>query len=348
MNHRKRTEASRVMEHEMARALQPLLDTVRELDGIRGELEQLGGRHAHLEQITRLLRRPIALSHGGRDGKGCLADRQQLTGLLRHITHGAVHMEVRNARTVFIPMYHICRTGASPLISPCPVVEDIYLSPSFPREDDRYFHDGTLGARRAHIRMAPFRSSVQEILGTSETASTVDATLVDLATAFFSACWDEAQWPAIVLSRCIGSPLQELRPSMELLHLAATAEPSVLRQAAHENETVHRFFAQAYPQPWLIQFLDMLPAMKGWELMRISRRAAELYRTLEKEYAQLLRTRVRWGLDSRRPELWQALYANLNRIEFLEDALRHDDHVTSWARLLNTKAAQLARSLLSM
>jgi hypothetical protein len=345
MKRRESIETHHAKEHEITHALQPLLAAVRELDCIRSMLEEHGGRHAHLEQITRLLRKPIALSFAGRDGRGCLAARQELTNLLNTIFRGSVHMDVRNARTAFIPMYYICRTAFSAGISPSPVLEDIYMSPSFPFEDDRYFHDGVLGGRHAHLRMSPFRESVRNIVGTSE-ADVIDDALLDVATWFFSAAFDESQWPALILSRCIGPPLQELRPALEVIHLAATAEPSVLRQST--NETVRRFFTQAYPQAYIVQFLDMLATMNGKELMRINSRAATLYSTLEKEYAQLLMTRVRWGLDSQRPSLWQALYANMNRIEYLQDALRHDDHVRSWANLLNTKAARLVRSLLSM
>lgn len=323
-------------------SLSPLFEILRRLDGLRLQLEQVGGDTTTLKAITELMHSRITLTHNEVSGSCSLAERPRLDELLARVSAGQVLMDVRNSTTAFMPLYYVCRIAGAGHCEYSPIIEDLFCSPSYPMDDERFVRIGIIGRQRRRLRLSHFRDRVERLTGLHATAL-LDAFLCELGTWVLSATWHEAQRPAMVLAKIMD--LDRFRQAVEFFHLVCTAEPATLRSSL-DNQMI-RFFEYVYPNLYIATYLRSLDSMKGNQLDVLQRQARTMYRNLEAAFIALLSIPVIWGFTGRQPRLWEVLYANIHRIDSRDFSLVDNRTLYNSAEDLDRFSATLTMTFLS-
>lgn len=325
-------------------ALAPLLKRLEEYDKVRLVLEKEGGSLAMLDSLKQLLSESFRLDDPGRS-EVSLSSPQELRRLLSRISW-TLRLEIRRTRSC-MASYLLCRVSEDYWGEYSLVVEDLYLSPGYPIQDERFVRLMTYSGKEAyHIRLSQLRSGVMKLSGYEKASSVeVDSLLHRLGRHVFQAAWHEDQRLAFAAASHL-VPLPSFCNAIELLYLSLGGDLCELR--AHLGGLAECFApVGVYPQPALHRLITGLPGLTGAELADFPKRATELYGRLSKAFAMFLQCQVPWGLCNHPVPVWKILYGNFSRLSALEE-LRQYPELVDAASELEAEAIAVTEELLTV
>ncbi len=319
---------------EISERLQPLFSILAALDGLRMRMERSGGGGETLDELRGILLAPITLKGCSRFFKPiALVNPQPLRRVIADAAGYSVHLEARTLHHG-IPVYYCCRTRDDYYSEYGLIVEDLYCSPSYPFDDERFVRLRMFGREEQWLRLSQYRSAVEQMLG-SRDGDAVDAHLHEAGRWVLSAAWHESQRPGLLIAACMG--LSAFPRAVEILHLALTSDPCDLR--ARVNPAMLLFFREAYKQKHIHSFLSSLQSMDGGRLDRIWSEALPMYRGLTSAYLRFIKTEIRWGPLRQTTPLWKVVFGNYPRMQSLSGALRANSSAAKAARELERTSA---------
>ena len=159
-----------------------------------------------------------------------------------------LHMNIRMLDTG-MPVYYICRVERDYWMEYSLIVEDLYRSPSYTWQDDRFAKLMYMGHEIYFLRLSLFRKSLTELLSDQENGIAdkreVDEYIYRLGRYIFQAAWHEDQRPGMLTAEHFG--LAKFYHAIELLYLCLSGELCQLRSTI--DDRLLSFFEKAYPQP---------------------------------------------------------------------------------------------------
>jgi hypothetical protein len=270
-----------------------------------------------------------------------LIELKKLRSIVSELSGYTVHLEVRSLHHGF-PVYYCCRTRHDIYAEYGLIVEDLYMSPSYPQEDERFVQLRIHGREEHWLRLSHFREPVAEMLENGE-QNIVDQHIYAAGRWVLSAAWNESQRPSLRIAGSLG--LDKFFQAVEVTHLALTSDPCELR--IHVDTDLLRFFDSIYVHAPIHSYLLTLPSMSGEHIDRIWREALVLYKALALEYTRFLKIEVVWGVKKSRTPLWKVVFGNYSRMDLIGDILRKDDGVLEASAKLEVAAADITARLLT-
>ena len=327
---------------DLREAAKALLYRLRDYDARRVRLEESGGTVWELMETSRLLTEPLEVEthYGTRSFK--LTDQREARSAVRDIDYGA-HLQVRRLPTT-MPTYYLCRRRSEYLFEYSLIVEDVYTSPGYPFDDERFVKLMVFGKEKYYLRLSQFRAGV-ESQGTAWRVGnrklSTDEALYTLGRHIFQAAWHEDQRPGMLTAEHFG--LWRFRLAIELLYLLLSGDLCSLR--AHVCEGMLDFFATVYPQPAIRAILKSLGSQEGSALNELPKQALKRYARLARAFAQFVRVEVKWGPRETKLPLYKLLFANLNRLDEVAKRVRSHPKLELAAKTLEDEAAAIILEL---
>lgn len=326
--------------------LSQLIEQIRKYDAVRVKLEQEGGKVSDLGKINEILCTDVKIM--GIYGEKSVPLRNPAK--IREAVKNAdweLHIEIRSLPT-HMPVYYICRIKKDFWSEYSLVVEDIYMSPGYPIDDERFVKlMDSCGHEVFFIRLSRFRDGISKMKGIkpNNNQSVIDTLLYDLGRHVFQAAWHEDQRCGILVARHLG--LQKLHDAIEILYLCLSGELCQLRGAVASNATIKQFFEDVYVQPAIWSLLEMMFKIEGGTLTELPRKAAHLYKKLSRAFSGFLLSETTWGYNKVTMPVWKLLYANFTRLDLICSSLMQDNKITPKIQQLEREAGIITRELLS-
>lgn len=145
-----------------AQAVAPLVTAIGRYDARRRMIEEKGGTPADLDTVTAALNAKIILIGPYSRHEVSLVNQVDLKLALRDI-HLDLHLDVRLHHT-HMPVYYLCRTHGDLWVDYRLVVEDYYLSESYPLSDPRFARLMQSGHEAYYLRLSPWRDIVADVV----------------------------------------------------------------------------------------------------------------------------------------------------------------------------------------
>ncbi len=320
----------------------PLLEMLRKVDFARLQLERSGGGLYSIKEYTALLNRPFVLPSPYGPRRACsLVEQKQLCHTVAEFSGYTARLDVRSLDSG-LPVYYLCRTITDTYRDFSCIVQDLYRSPAFPHDDERFVRLRIAGREEIWLRMSQLREAASRELPTADPVA-LDRYLYSAGRTVLAAAWHDSQRPSLRAAQALG--FSETVRVLELLYLAQTADPSILR--AHVDESLLRFFTSVYDNSYIHDFLEALPALSGSQLDRIQNDAHTLYRALADLYRLFLKTEVEWGEMQSRIPLWKLIYGNYSRLHTFGEALKSDERVREAVAALEHWSSGIGGELLT-
>lgn len=301
--------------------LEPFIETLRQYDEKRQEIEQKGGKVSDLQKITNLLNQEQRLCLNGNllDKWLQLSKPEEMRQTLRWL-HSQLYLDVRQ-RQSRMPVYYLCRIHRDFWAEHSLIVEDVYMSPGFPVSDERFIQLMDQGHEVFFLRMAQFREKILShdsmmIRG----ADALDSLLYDLGRYVFQASWHEDQRLAFAVAECFNLPL--FQEAIMLLYLILGGELCALRSGV--TPAMMEFFNSIYRNRALYGLLTILPDMEGKQMNDLPKQAIEKYKQLTKAFHQFLAKEIEWGQKRLKLPLWKIIYSNYSRLKFVQNELKNN------------------------
>jgi hypothetical protein len=296
---------------------QPLVDHLRLYDDLRLKMEQHGGSLSDLQAITSMLQTRIPVNGPTRAAAVALTDPTSVQRALDDVSRYTLHLQVRRD-TTGLPLYYLARIAEDYWCYQL-VAEDLYLSPGYPADDERFVQFMTFsGHERQYLRLSPLRERTAVMLG--EESSRSDELLLKVGRHVLSAAWHSDQRISASLAHHLRAP--EVLHAVELLYLVLSGDLSSIRDEIARDPLASRFFEDVYPQPAILRLLTSLPHSDGSRLADLPRRALQLYAALTADFNRFLRTPVQWQGGPGATPFFKLVLANWRRLHVLEPLLQ--------------------------
>jgi hypothetical protein len=325
-------------------ALEPLLCTLREYDALRIQLECEGGRISDFGRITQILTREIHLTGLYHEYVCKLANQPGLRTALGDVGNYDTHLQVRRLGTG-MPVYYLSRTDQDYWSEYSLIVEDFYLSPGYPMEDERLARVMFVGHDTRYLRLSAFRDKTREMLKSQIKCDPaeydVDDLLYTMGRHIFQAAWHDDQRPAMLVAAHFNLPA--FRQAVELLYLCLSGELCELRSAA--NPEMYRFLEVVYPQPAIRDFLNALSTLDGGAINELPQKALKLYAALGGAFSRFVRIEVPWGFRATHAPLYKLVFGNLSHLDRVGAALKSNPDVAQAAKSLESHAQRAIEDL---
>lgn len=331
-------------EEEKGRALKPLIRQIERWDRRRIRLEQAGGDLADLEKMALILHQPFRIRTRYGTSECRLSDpggvRRDLLDL-----DPDLHLEVKQTATR-MPVYYLCRRQRDFWSQYSLVVEDYYLSPGYPLQDERFVKLMSGGHENCYLRLSPFRQPLRELLSATDsaTARDPDRVLRQVGKHVFQAAWHDDQRFAFAVADQFG--LHAFRQAIELLYLCLGSELCELRGGVREDVLI--FFRHIYPQPVLHAFLQGLGHLDGGGLNAVARCAGDFYGVLLRAFGHFLGIELWWPPGSAALPLFKLMTANYGRLRALGSLLQENEALAEAIGYIEGVADNVSRSILGM
>jgi len=316
------------------KALQPLLDHIRQYDALRQKLEMQGGAISDVAKVTELLSLPITLKGDYRDCKASLIDQASLRTAIFDVGRSDLHIDVRQLPTG-MPVYYLCRIRRDYWSEYTLIVEDLYQSAGYPVLDERFVRLMDGGHETYYLRLSQFREGVKTALPDKSSRSDTsewdtDDILYHTGRHVFQAAWHEDQRPGVLTATHFG--LVNFRQAIELLYLCLSGELCELRNAT--NKRLLSFFEQTYPQPAIRAFLGVLSGLDGAAINDLPQKALKLYARLSNAFSRFLSVEVPWGHRQVTTPLYKLVFGNFSRLALVADRLGEEACIRNAAQRL--------------
>jgi len=326
---------------DLTEALAPLIERIMEYDQMRVRLEEDGGKVDDLQKITDSLNLPLCLGSNLRSHTISLSDRTDLKRALQDLSWD-LHFDVRQTHAQ-MPVYYLCRTRRDYWSEHSLIVEDLYLSPGYPLQDERFARLMDLGHEYYYLRLSPFRSSIENLpCSSGATTDKVDDIIYTLGRHVFQSAWHEDQQLGILTADSFHLP--EFRHAIELLYLCLSGDLCSLRCSL--NPMLFTFFEHCYHQPALKGLLILLSSCNGQTITDLPQRAGKLYKRLTQAFGRFLATEVTWGVRGLTLPLWKIVYANVSRLEMVKQSMKGNAAMLEAAGNLRKASTEIIDELL--
>ena len=130
---------------------------------MRCRLQQRGGTVGDLDRFTHLLNEHIEMEDGYQKHVVSLSNQQSLKSALADIGGWDLRLQVRQLENR-MPVYYLCRIYSDYWAEYNLIVEDLYLSPDYPMDDERFVKLMSAGHENYHLRLSQFRNRIGELL----------------------------------------------------------------------------------------------------------------------------------------------------------------------------------------
>ena len=313
----------RLTPEETRQAVEPLVERLDGVQQVLRKLKTIGGYIADLNKVTALLRHPIVLNTPSGSQTISLINPEGVSRVLKQVNWD-LKLQVRQLPNR-MPAYYIGRTRQDWWAEYSLVVEDIYQSPDFPVQDERFYRLMHAGHEMYYLRVAQFREAAAEYMALKhpDNPMTTDHLLYSAGRNVFQHAWHEDQRLAFLVARNFG--LEDFKRAIELLYLCLGADLCELRSAV--TPVMLGFFETVYPQPAIRRALAEICAMDGQQLNHLPRLAIQVYQKLSKAFGGFLKTELAWGDTNKELPLWNLIYANLGRLETISPRLMNTTSV---------------------
>jgi hypothetical protein len=320
--------------------LQPLLRRLRQYDLQRVKLESAGGALGDFDHLTKTLNSTFTLKGRYRDYKVSLAEQDELAHALNQIGNFDLHMNIRMLDTG-MPVYYICRVERDYWMEYSLIVEDLYRSPSYNWQDERFAKLMYMGHEYYFLRLSLFRNRLSESLSDRETGQPdrreVDEFIYSLGRHIFQAAWHEDQRPGMLTAEHFG--LTKFHNAIELLYLCLSGELCQLRSSI--DDRFLNFFEKTYPQPAIHSFLKRLVKLQGSELDEIPKNTLPLYARLIGAFSEFLEVGVIWGIENVELPLYKLIFSNFSRLDLVSAKLRENPDIVAAAGKLESTSQEV-------
>jgi hypothetical protein len=327
---------------DLAQALEPLIAHLRGYDGHRLELETAGGQLRDLKRLTEIIRQEVSIQGRYREYQVSLINQTGLRDLLRDVGDFDVHLAVRQLETR-LPVYYLCRLDRLYRSEYDLVLEDLYMSPGYPLTDSRMVKLMRGGHEVYHLRLSPFRSKTEKLLG-GQKIRRVDDLLNKVGRHIFQAAWHEDQRLGVMVAQEFGLP--RFHEAIEVLYLCLSGELCEIRNAA--DDELYRFFREVYLQPAIHGFLELLPRLEGGALTHLTQAALGLYARLSQAFKRFLSVKVEWGFRKELTPLQKLVFGNFSRLAQVAARLENDPEVSAAKEVLEREAGAVVAALLGV
>ena len=330
--------------NDLKNALQPLLDKLRQYDRLRVELEERATDQQFWKKMTEFLVEKIVIRTDWQQHEFALTAPLEVKNALKAI-HYDLHLEVRQRHTL-LPVYYLCRTKWDYWSEYGLIVEDLYASPGYPFHDERLVKLMQISHEVYYLRLSQMRDRTAAIVKGSDSlfpdSECLDNFLYDVGRHVFQAIWHEDQKPA--LAACEAFDLGRFRMAMEGLYLCLSGDLCYLRGVL--TEQFFRFFTYVYPQPVLVALLRLIQEADGATLASLPQRTRPLYFRLSRAFGTFLKKEVQWKSGLHPLPLYKILFANMSRIELLQESLKHNPAVKEAAKKLDLESDAIIEKIL--
>lgn len=326
-------------------ALEPLVKQFQIYDDLRLTLERHGGNIADLKSIAEILTEELTITGRYRTSTVSLADQKSLHFMLRLIGDASLYLNVRRIDTG-MPVYYLCRIYRDYWSNYGIIIEDIYMSPGFPLNDERFVKLMARGHEVYYLRLSPFRNQVMAMVTAKKSDQqkpAVDETLYKLGRYVFQAAWHEDQQVGIGAAKSFDLP--QFRDAIELLYLCLSGELCEIRSKI--DEQMFQFFDEIYPQQAIKNFLNMLTRLDGEALIHLPQKALKLYIRLSRAFSKFLRLEITWGNRHLNIPLFKLIFGNFRRLDLLSKKVKGDLKAKDAAAHLESVASNIISELLS-
>ena len=321
---------------EWRSCIEPLTTCLSEYDSLRLKLETEGGNSTDIAAVASRLDTAITLQSRYGSDAIALAEPEKLQRFLDEVSWYSAHLQVRRDPATGLPLYYLARLGSDYWMYRL-IVEDLYLSPGFAMDDERFVQlMGYSGHEQQYLRLSALRAAAMKLVTETEPAADagdVDRFLVRMGRNIFSAAWHSDQRVSSAVARHLAVP--EVLHAVELLYLVLSGDLSEIRDDVAGDPRAHLFFTHVFPQPAIQSLLGILPHLDGGQLAELPRRALHLYGRLTTEFNRFLRTPVRWSTPSRQIPVFKIILSNWRRLDHISHYLLQD-------RALRQATGQLA------
>jgi len=328
------------------RAADPLVRLLEQYDRQRAELETSGGDAGAVARMADVLTRPRNVRTPEGPMRLTLGQASSVEGFLRRIGGGgALRWQVRRLDSG-LPAFHLCRITGDPWDEYRFVVEDLYCSPRYPRDDPRFIRLMDRGHETWFLHLSPYRHGARKALAAAKSPlreADVDRLLARAGRSVLRAAWHEDQIIGVLAAQTFKLPW--FHWAIELLYLCLTADLCSLRREIDGGLT--GFFDHAYPQPAVREFLGRLQGWDGDAVDEVPRRALRLYGQLATSFGAFLNTDVPSPHGGTMP-LYKRLFANVDRLELVAEALVDHEAVDTSAVSLEEASQAIVDELLDM
>ncbi|MBN2372928.1 hypothetical protein JXL19_03970 [bacterium] len=331
---------------ETVRALKPLINQFRSYDMLRTGLEEKGGHIKDLKKISEILKTEFNIRGNYRNHTVTLIDQSSIYSMLYDVGDFDLHLNIRQLDTG-MPVYYLCRSCMDYWEQYGLIVQDIYKSPGYPIDDERFVKLMNAGHEVFALRLSWFREPVLKGLAKNgikdDTERQVDRILYNTGRYVFQSAWHEDQRLGVKVSIHFG--LENFLHCVELLYLCLNAELCELRSSIDDDMML--FFDQIYPQPAIHSFLKKtLKNLDGGQLNEIPQKALSLYSRLSISFSQFLDTEISWGYHRIRIPLYKIIYGNFYQLDIVGRILREDHEVKNGAARLESDSQAIIREIL--
>ncbi len=319
--------------------LKPLLKVLKAYDYLRLKLERNGGSLSDIQRINNLLNRNIILD---KNTAIKLTEPDSAAVTIRNFCNSNIYFQVRKKAENGMPLYYICRTMIDYFDTYSLVVEDYYISESYPIEDSRFVSLMHLGSETTFLRLSQFRKPLQaknKCLKDNET----DQVLYSVGLNVLQGAWHDDQKLGLRVSEEFN--LVYFRDAIELLYLCLSRELSALRNAISPD--LVNFFSTIYPQNSIYQLLCSLPNISGKVLDDLPDCALTAYIDLSKAFRTFLTTEVPWGNSKVNFPLYKIVMGNFYRLSMVSAQMNLSEEMQAASEQLEEQSAGTINTILT-
>lgn len=330
--------------HELQGALKPVLDRLAIYDRLRINLEEQETDPQFWKMMTKFLAEKIVLRANGLRYEFALTEPGEVKKALRAI-HYDLHLEVRQ-RDTLLPVYYLCRTKWDYWSEYGLIVEDLYSSPGYPFHDQRLVKLMQVSHEAYYLRLSQMRDRTTAMIKGIDSlfpdSECTDQLLYDVGRYVFQAIWHEDQKPA--LAACAAFGLGRFRLAMESLYMCLSGDLCYLRGVL--SEQFYRFFTAVYPQPALVALLRSIQEADGATLASLPQRVRPLYFRMSKAFGTFLKKEIQWKRGLHPLPLYKILFANMSRLEILQESLGDNPALKEAAETLSQESDAIIEKIL--
>jgi hypothetical protein len=328
---------------EALQTLEPLIAQLRRYDSLRQELEENGGTFGTLALMMEILNQKFMVEGYNQKHILALTNQAGLHAALAAIGRYDLHLDIRQLSNG-MPVYYLCRKWNDYRSEYNLIAEDLYRSPGYGFDDERFVKLMNYGHEAYFLRLSQFREGIQALMQNSSSIASIDSILYAVGRHIFQAAWHEDQRLGYVCALHFNLP--GFRYALELMYLCLSGELCELRSAVDPN--MIRFFQTIYPQPAIKDFLDLLQNIDGAALNDIPKRALHYCSRLSQSFSRFLNMEVSWGNRRTNIPLFKLILGNFSRLAPISKALRENESIRNAAAKIEQESQTIMKQILEI
>ena len=314
--------------------VQPLLIVLKKYEILKRQLIENGGNINLINKINRILNENVPIENNDYKMVICLIDQNKLKKCLSNISDYTLIFDVRITE-YGLPTYYLCRIMRDYQSQYHYIVEEIFQSPDYEIQDDRFVKLMRMGNERCYLRLCQFRPKIIKYFGKMYGDNEdIDNYLFEIGNNVFQNCWHEDQKPGIFIAHHFA--LTNFTKAIELLYLCLSSDLCELR--SNSNDKKLQFFDKVYDQPAIMNFLKSLSTYEGSDFHQLNKKALDLFHHLSRSFNLFLSLQIPWNSKSTKTTLFNIIFANFYRLDKIASIIVDNKEVLTAAEKLEKTA----------